>query len=308
MTQNSKLQGSILLSHVPPEFLRELAKTKSGFSLKKLYEDQETLVDEVFRLFDSKTIQVVCDEFPGPENYATWFFRPLPTVARSEIATKVKSNLTRPLFEGITPRDVGEVPTLYRVEETASTMIFRFVASDQTQRLQLSFGEKTAVPIFNYYSAIFHFSELSVLIFGPYANAKATSVIQKLDSELGLKLNWALLKPERGKSRQFFDAIKHNLAAHLVETKRHDPAGNYKTVALEAREKHPDLERVADFRKVYFNADAYYDVLQYSCTNALGLKETTRVKFGHPFGRFIFRMGTSLSAILHFQKNVLQIL
>jgi len=89
-----------------------------------------------------------------------------------------------------------------------------------------------------------------------------------------------------------------------VETKRHDPSGNYKTITLQSRAKYPDLETVPDFRKSYLDADSMYDVLEFTCTNALGVSETVDVRFGYPFGRFSFRAATSLSAITYFEQKI----
>ena len=51
-----------------------------------------------------------------------------------------------------------------------------------------------------------------------------------------------------------------------------------------------------------------YDVLEFGCTNAVGLSETTAVRFGYPFGRFNFFAGTSVSAILYFEEKILGLL
>lgn len=304
MSSITKQQRDFLLNHVPAEIMRDLAKTKPQHSVKKLYENKETLVEEVSRLCDSKTIQALCDEFPVTDNLAVWFFTPRKGFDKKHLTSKVKTQISAALRDGITPSDVGDQPELYRVEEKTDLFIFRYVAKDQAQNLALSFGAKTRIAILNYYSALVHFSEPYVLLFGPYATGKAEAVVNEMNSKLDLNEEWSLTRPERGMSRDLYNKIKKRLHANLVETKRHDPKGNYQTVALQSKHRQPDLEKVSDFQGKYLHADSYYDILEYTCTNALGLSESVHVKFGHPFGRFTFRTGTTLSAIIYFESNL----
>ncbi len=296
-----------ILDHAPVEVLRELAKKQTGHKIGKLYQDEETLVDEVFRLCDSKTIQILHEEFPGVENHIGWFFRSERQIDRSQVEAAFKDTATSALLQGISPQ-LRDKPELYKVEKLSKAFLLRFAASDSTQTLPLSFGERTTVHLVNYYSAFLHYSEVHAVVFGPYASGKAVSVIRTLESALMLPEAWHLMKPARGASRDFYTKIKGKLGARLIETRRHDPSGDYKTITLQARDGKPDLEDVPHFRRHYLHADSYYDVLQYRCTNALGVSETSHVKFGRPFGRFAFRAGTSVSAMVHFEANVRELL
>jgi hypothetical protein len=105
-----------------------------------------------------------------------------------------------------------------------------------------------------------------------------------------------------------YNSLKTKLKAYLIDTKRLDPSGDYKTVALESRQRQPDLEQVSNFRKQYLEADSLYDVLQFSLSNPVGINETTHVKMGRPFGRFTFAARTSLAAIYHFEKTLYAVL
>lgn len=294
-------------AYAPVEALRGLAKKQRGYKIENLYQDEETLVDEVFRVCDPKTIQILREEFPVIENHIAWFFRSERQIDRSKVEAVFKDAATSALLEGIVPQ-LGDRPALYKIEKLSKAFLFRFAASDSTQTLPVSFGEKTTVPLINYYSVYLHYGAVHAVVFGPYAFWKAVNVVRTLESALMLPEAWRLMKPARGASRDFYTKIKRKLEACLVETKRHDPSGDYKTITLQARDGRPDLEGVPHFRSHYLHADSHYDVLQYRCTNALGLSETTHAKFGRPFGRFAFRAGTSVSAMLHFEANVRELL
>jgi hypothetical protein len=296
-----------LLNNVPPESIRALAKMCDGYSLKKLHEDKEALVDELIRICDSKKIEILCNEFLTTEHLTTWFFIPQHSFSKQHFTERVGKHVTNSERNGLHPAKVGAEPQLYRVEEKSGLFVFNYVARDQSQNLALSFGEKTNTPTLSYYSAIIHFSEPSILVFGPYAASKAQAVVNHLDSKLELHQAWTPIKPERGLSRDFYKQLKAKLGANLVETKRQDPKGHYRTVALQSKHKEPDLEKVGDFQQRYLHAESYYDVLGFSSKNALGLPEVVHVKFGHPFGRFTFRAGTPLSGVMSFEKYVKEI-
>lgn len=204
--------------------------------------------------------------------------------------------------------NLGEEPQLHKAEELSNAVVFRYAARDTKQNLPTSFGGKEPIWLVNYYSVVLHYSDVRALVCGTYAAGKARRVLDQMDSWLGLTGKWFLLKPGRGKSRDFYNKIKRELNAYLIETKRHDPAGNYKTVALQARDRNPNLEQVANFRRDYLHADSYYDVLEYKCKNRLGLQETTWVKFGQPFGRFTFKSETSMSAMHFFGEKLSEVL
>lgn len=296
-----------LLNNVPPETLRALAKTCQGYSLKKLHEDKDALVDELIRVCDRKKIELLCDEFLTSEHLTTWFFTPEHSFSKEYLFKHVKQRVADSERKGLSPEQVGVEPELYRVDEKSDLLVFHYVARDQNQNLALSFGEKTKTPTLSYYLAIVHFSEPCILVFGPYAASKAQAVVNQLDSKLDLKQAWKAIKPERGLSSDFYKKLKAKLGANLVETKRQDPKGHYRTVALQSKHKEPDLEKVGDFQNRYLHAESYYDVLEFSCKNALGLPEVVHVKFGHPFGRFTFRAGTPLSGIIHFEEYAKEI-
>ena len=160
----------------------------------------------------------------------------------------------------------------------------------------------------NEYVAVIHFSEPKLLVLGPYATEKANAVASQVGTTLQLDVEFECLKPKRGGGRDMYQALKSELRAYLIDTKRLDPSGDYQTVALEARPKYPDLEQVTHFRKQYLAADSLYDVLQFTVSNPLGIPETTHVKMGRPFGRFTFAARTSLAAIYHFEKTLYAVL
>jgi hypothetical protein len=296
-----------LLKNVPPEAIRALAKTCQGHSVKKLFEDKETLVDELIRVCEHKKIEILCDEYLTTEHLTTWFFTPEHSFSEETFSKHVRTRVTADERKGLSPKEVGTEPELYRVEEKSDLLIFHYVARDQNQNIALSFGEKTKMPTLSYYSAVIHFSEPSMLVFGPYAASKAEAVVKHLDSKLELNQVWIPIKPERGLSRDFYKKIKAKLGANLVETKRQDPKGHYRTVALQSKNKEPDLEKVSDFQNRYLHAESYYDVLEFRYKNALGLPEVVHAKFGHPFGRFTFKGGTPLSGIILFEEHVKEI-
>ena len=211
------------------------------------------------------------------------------------------------LLKGIKPK-IEEKPTIYKVETSASGALFRLVAGDREQNLPVSFGESESIRVLSYYDAVLHFSDTQAIVFGPYSARRADRVLSELDSFLGISGQWKLLKSGTGKSREFYSGLKKKIGGLLVETKRHDPTGDYRTITLEARDKYPDLEDVPNFKKYYLEADSYFDVLEYRCKNALGFGETVNVKFGHPFGRFTFGPNPSVSAIRHFQSKVCELL
>lgn len=287
--------------NVPAELLRDLAKSTVGHRVAELYKDKEALVDEVFRVCSAQTFTNLGEEFPGPVNFSVWFYH-------SDVdARSMGSSLNRldgNLRQGIKPT-LDAVPRIYRVEEFSGKTVFRLAAKDTAQQLSTGFDEKTTVELVNYYAAVLEETgSFTLLVFGPYAKQKANAVSETLATNLGMPESWQLLTPKRGESRQFYEKLKATLKAFLIETKRHDPTGNYETIALESKHGKPDLEDVPNFQKNYSQADSYYDVLQYTCTNRFGLKETTHVKFGYPHGRFSFRADTSLSAVKHFESKV----
>jgi hypothetical protein len=289
--------------NAPRELLVNLAKKQDGYRQSEFGKDMETLLDEVFRVCDEKTINILFEEFPGPQNMSTWFYGPGTHVKKEEVLRAAKKNLDPKLFDG-TKVPVNDELQIYKAETSTSSLILRFAAADRRQRLAVEFGESQVFQLVSYYECLFHFSDVVALVFGPYGSHKAEEVINAADAMLGLTGQWKSLRPKRGESREFYNKVKKILGALLIETKRDDPAGDYQTIALESRHKRPDLEQVPNFQKHYLHADSYYDVLEYGCKNRLGLSEITNVRFGRPFGRFTFKHGTSLSAISYFQGKV----
>lgn len=296
-----------IFEKAPSDLLIALAKTCEGCSVDNLYQDQGTRVDEVFRVCDKETIEKLCEEFPGPFNHVAWLFGTDRSLTRSEFNSAMKKAVGDELLTGIRPK-VDESPKVYRVERWTSGAMFRCVASDRVERLPLSFLEDESVKVLSYYDAALHFSEFQAIVFGPYSATKAEKVLSELDAFLGINGGWALLKPGMGESREFYSVLKKKLSGLLVETKRHDPTGDYRTITLEARDKHPDLEQVPHFRKYYLDADSDFDVIEFRCKNDLGFPESVRVKFGRPHGRFTFGPNPSQSAIRYFQSTVSELL
>ena len=293
-----------ILENVPREVLMKLATSQRQHDPEKLSKDKETLLAEVFRTCSAQTIATLYDDYPAPANFTVWFFELQDTLSRSAFNAALTEKVPPKVRTGITLQYLSEDPELYQMEEAASGALFRFAAKDGKQNLATEFGERVPVELVNYYTTTVHFSEPSIAVFGPYGRGKAVSIADALLNVLGLKSGVELMAPSRGGSREFYNQVKKTLGAFLVETKRLDPAGNYKTIAWQSRTKQPDLEAVADFKKSHLNADSMYDVLQFTCQNKLGLGETTHVKFGYPLGRFTFKHETSMSAIFYFEDCI----
>jgi len=292
-----------ILEHAPVETLIEILKNQPKHSASTLAKGTEAIVDEIFRLCDQETIRTLYEEFPGPENFATWFYRQTATVTKETVLAAVKRKATPELRSGTKPNPTDE-PSIYKIEQSGSSIQLRYVAKDRTQNLATDFDEISPIKVLSFYQCVFHFSSVVGIIFGPYSSTKADAVMLDGDQFLGLGAQWQLLKPQRGRSREFYRSAKGAVGGLLIATKRHDPSGDYKTITLEARQKQPDLEDVPDFKKRYLNAASYYDVIQFTLKNRLGLQETSHVRFGRPFGRFTFKAGTSLSAIMYFQAKI----
>lgn len=296
-----------IIQYAPSDVLIALAKQRPGHLVKELYRDQETRVGEVCRVCAAETIEKLYEEYPGPSNFVSWFFRADPAITKSQINAALSKVVGNDLVRGIKP-DIEETPKVYKVERSSSSVLFRCVASDRKQTVPIAFGQNESIDLLSYYDTILHFSDVETIVFGAYSAIRAMAVLNELDSFLGISAHWDLLKHQSGKSRDFYAALKKKLSALLVETKRHDPTGDYQTIALQARDKHPDLEDVPNFKEHYLAADSYYDVLKYQCKNGFDFKETVHVKFGHPFGRFTFYPNTSVSAIRFFQSKVGELL
>jgi len=307
MTAERDARWRRILEGVPSDLLIALAKKCPGHSVEKLYQDQEARVDEVFRVCDSETIAKLYEEFPGPFNYVAWLFASEGTLSKSDVTSAIKKVVGDDLLTGIKPK-VEEKPKIYKVETSTSGTMFRCVAGDREEHLPVSFMENESIKVLSYYDAALHFSKYEAVVFGPYSATKAEKVLQEVDSFLGISSGWTLLKPRTGKSREFYKALKKKIDGILVETKRHDPTGDYRTITLEARDKHPDLEEVPNFKKYYLDADSDFDVLEFRCKNSLGTTESVRVKFGRPHGRFTFGPNPSQSAIRYFQSKVSELL
>ncbi len=292
-----------ILIHAPRELLVALAKKQPGHRPSEFSKDSEALLDEVFRVCDRKTIETLYEEFPGPQNFSTWFYKPRATLTKTEVEQAAKKHLVANVSDGVKIQASSELQ-IYKYEASSSNVVLRYVAADRNQRLSVEFGETQIFRVVSYYDCLFHFSDVVAFVFGPSGSHKSEQIMSAADSRLDLKGSWELLRPKRGESREFYNKIKKSIKGLLIETKRDDPGGDYKTITLESKHKRPDLEQVANFQKYYLHADSYYDVLEYSCKDGFGLLETTNVRFGRPFGRFTFKNGTSLTAISYFQDEI----
>ncbi len=296
-----------IFDNVPSDFLLRLATTRKGYKPENLTKGQEVLVDEIFRICDTKILDLLYAQFTGLEG-PVWYYTPSSSVTRKSIMDSVKVvNLNSILQDGQTP-DIGHKPELYGIEERPDAILFHFAAKDSVQNIRTGLRERTTVEVLNLYTSVLHFSDPRLVLIGPYTAEKANAVTAELQESLQLSVAWELVKAKRGERRSFYDSVKAALKANLIETKRHDPSGDYETVALEARSKHPDLEKVPAFRKQYLDADSVYDVLEFVFANPVGIDETTHAKFGSPFGRFSFRARTSLAAVYHFEQIVYGVL
>jgi hypothetical protein len=294
---------SRILQNVPREVLTQVASARAH-KPEALTKDKETLVTEVFRICSNHVLDTLFSEYPGPSAFSAWFFGPADDGLTTATVKRAFQSVQRKAVSAL-----NEEPQLYDFEDGQNGRVFRFAAKDSAQNLRTDFGESERIEIVNYYTVVIHFSTPKFVVFGPYAKGKAVAVMNAVDSVLSIGGNqWSLLAPPRGGGREFYNKVKKALKAFLIETKRHDPSGNYKTIAWQAREKYPDLEDVPDFKNKYLHADSMYDVLEFNCKNSLSLAETTHVKFGYPFGRFNFKAQTSLSAMIYFEDTIRGIL
>lgn len=280
---------------------------RKGYKPENLTKGQEVLVDEIFRICDAETLDLLYSQFTGLEG-PVWYYTPSSSVTRKSVMDSMKAvNLNTTLQNGQTS-DIGRKPEMYRIEARSDAILFHFAAKDSVQNIRTGLRERTPVEVLNLYTSVLHFSDPRLVLVGPYTAEKANAVTAVLQESLQLNVAWELAKGMRGEKRSFYDSVKAALKANLIETKRHDPSGDYETVALESRSKYPDLEKVPAFRKQYLDADSVYDVLEFVFANPIGIDEATHVKFGSPFGRFNFRARTSLAAIYHFEQIVYGVL
>jgi len=296
-----------ILRQVPDNILINLAKRVPGHSLPKLLEDQDARIEEFLRVCDKNVVDKVIAEYPGPSNLTAWLFTANNEISEAKFESALKSHVAEDLLSGIKLKGT-EDPKVFRVDILGSSTIFRCAALDREANVPAGFLEIESVPLFSYYDAVLHFSQFEAIVFGPYSGYRAVKVLNELDNFLGINSDWQLLKPGIGKSREFYTAIKAKTSGNLAETKRDDPAGDYRAVTFEARDKYPDIEQVPGFKKGYFAADSLFDVLEFTYKNSLNFTEQVRVKFGRPHGRFIFGPNPSLSAIRYFQSKVRELL
>ncbi len=295
-----------IFDNVPSDFLLSLVRSNPKHKLENLTKGHEVMVDEIFRICTSTTIDLLCEQFPGLEGMV-WFFKPEAQLSKKQVNDAAAKVMTPALRDGTQPQ-LGREPRLYKAKQGQHSIDFEFAAKDAVQHLRTGFDQRMDVEVINFYRAIIHFSEPRLIVFGPYTGERANAVAVELSKILKLDAEVTYLKAKRGEGKGFYRTLKTALGANLIETKRHDPSGDYETVALEARHQQPDLEKVPSFQKRYLQADSVYDVLQFDCDNPVGIKETSHVKFGRPFGRFNFRARTSLAAIRHFEETLYDVL
>jgi len=298
-------QWQSVFDNVPPDFLMELVKIQKHYKLENLTKGRESLVDEVFRVCDKKTLDSLSEQFIGLEG-PVWYYRPKADLTKDELLRSVRANVTSALSDGLQP-SLGQKPTLYKVEHRGSTYLFRFAAKDQVKQIRVGFTESATIEGVSFYTSVLHFSNPQLVIVGPFTSEKANAVASEFQESLKSDVAWECAKPKRGKRRSFYSAMKSALRANLADTRRHDPMGDYETIAMEARSKQPDIEKVPSFHK-YVDAESIYDVLEFKFMNPVGIPEKTHVKFGSPFGRFSFRTRTSLAAIRHFETILYAVL
>lgn len=296
-----------ILRQVPDHVFINLAKKVPGHSLPKLLQDPDARIEEFLRVCDKSVVEKVIAEYPGPSNFTAWLFTSNNETSEVKFESALKSHVTSNLLNGIKLQG-AEDPKVFRVDILGSFTMFRCAALDREANVPAGFLEIESVPLFSYYDVVLHFSQLEAIVFGPFSGYRAAKSLNEVDNLLGINSDWQLLKPGIGKSRELYSALKAKISGNLAETKRDDPAGDYRAVTFEARDKFPDIEQVPGFKKSYFAADSLFDVLEFSCKNSLNLTERVRVKFGRPHGRFTFGPNPSLSAIRYFQSKVRELL
>lgn len=287
---------------VAPEILRDIIKRQKGHKASNLYKDDETLMDELFRVCPDSLILQIFEQFCLLKDLNLWFHGISEKLSLDKSWTGLKENLKESLFEGITPKNTDETPVLFHVVKAAEMIVFRYAARDGRIVIPIALGRTEEQRYVNQYEVVMHFSAGPYLIVaGALSKTKSFSVLEQFTQDVTffLPLGSEPVHQPRGKSKQFYWRFKRALSARLIKTKRDDLQGNYKTITLEARHAKPDLDEVRDFIRRYRDANSYYDVLEFTQTNKVGARETTNVKFGHPYGRFTFRKGTSLALIDH---------
>ena len=293
---DKKILRRQLGSFVPPEVLREIIKQQKEYKPEALTKDEETLLNELFRVCPESLLLDLREDYCLLTN----------TSIRCEaVTTKLNPGKTlRAVDENVDalPPDAieSETPLLYDYTVEREFAILKYAARDGHITIQVSLDRAEEQRFINRYDVILHFSKVPFLFFaGAETREKARRLYDKFieDTSTFLEIQSEPLVQPRGKGRPFYWALKSGLSAKLIKTKRDDLRGNYKTITLEARHLKPDLDDVPDFVKHYKDADSYYDVLQFSHKNKVGIVETTHVRFGLPHGLFAFRPGTSLTTV-----------
>jgi len=163
-----------IFDNVPSEFLTNLAKSRKGHKLENLTKGQEVLVDEVFRVCDSKMLTSLYEQFVGL-NGPVWYYAPESRITRKAVSDAVHQNVEARLAN-VGTAITGRTPQLYRVDSQTDSILFQFSAVYGVQNIRTGLSEHTKVEVLNEYTSIVHFSDPRMIVVGPYTSEKAASV------------------------------------------------------------------------------------------------------------------------------------
>src|SRR5262245_49754673 len=63
-----------IADHAPSELVAAIIRNTKGYKIENLTKGTEVLIDELFRVASDGTVQALYEEFPGPDNFAVWFY------------------------------------------------------------------------------------------------------------------------------------------------------------------------------------------------------------------------------------------
>src|SRR5436190_1666286 len=104
-----------IAANVPFEVLMAVAQSSKNHKIENLTKGDEALVDELFRVASEDKLQALYDEFPGPDNFAVWFYDTAVQVKHADLTGRINSKIPPEYLKGIEP-EIGGRPQLYKLE------------------------------------------------------------------------------------------------------------------------------------------------------------------------------------------------
>src|SRR5579884_3571787 len=106
-----------ILENVPREMLTSLVRKQSNHNPEKLSKDKSDLVAEAFRLLSDSMLDTLYEEYPGPPNFAVWFFDSRENITKSKLKGISGGRIAT---AGSSLLKLGKTPELYEVEHGSS--------------------------------------------------------------------------------------------------------------------------------------------------------------------------------------------